>query len=198
MILGTQIKNEDSNFKEESWTRFNFYHFKSNLPLKTSIEGWLLGLPPQTHCFSGSQQPLNLQFQRRKIDLFDYRCPNYFSRLAHDNTKFTPLYLQYFEFICNFSGPGRNSRWVMFFSIVFHKFCGSVTRSKEHLHDFLDPWPWLEGGEGGGSLPEKWGIWTKNKASWLLVNLSLTFSEIVLKRKFICCILAQVQNLGKI
>ena len=32
----------------------------------------------------------------------------------------------------------------MLFSIVFHDFCVSITRSIERLHDFLDPRPWPE------------------------------------------------------
>ena len=78
-ILDAQNKMEES---KESQTRLKFYHFRPILSLKTSVEQWLPELLFWTPCLWGLENSLNPQFQRRKIELLRYHCPNYFLNLA--------------------------------------------------------------------------------------------------------------------
>ena len=63
-------------------TRFKFYKFRSILSLKISVQRWFLGLLLWTPCLRALQNLQKPQSQRRKIDLWSYHCPNYFSRTA--------------------------------------------------------------------------------------------------------------------
>ena len=60
---------KELTFKEESQTWFKFYHVKPIRSWKTSVEGWLHGLLPQTSYCWGLQHPETPHFQSRKRDL---------------------------------------------------------------------------------------------------------------------------------
>ena len=81
MNLGIPILDAQ-NEMEESQSRFKFYHFRAILSLKTSVEQWLPGLLLWTPCLWGLENSLKPQFQKRKIELLSYHCPNYFFSLA--------------------------------------------------------------------------------------------------------------------
>ena len=81
MNLGIPILDAQ-NEMEESQSRFKFYHFRAILSLKTSVEQWLPGLLLWTPCLWGLENSLKPQFQKRKIELSSYHCPNYFFSLA--------------------------------------------------------------------------------------------------------------------
>ena len=108
-ILDAQNKMEES---KESQTRLKFYHFRPILSLKTSVEQWLPELLFWTPCLWGLENSLNPQFQRRKIELLRYHCPNYFLNLA-------PVYKeekQNFFFFHNFKflhDPQVKHCWIM-------------------------------------------------------------------------------------